>query len=102
MSRSRTMTNTLLCKKKYETTFAEVENQILETEVTLSAIIDELEGNLQKYVSGSNIDHLISKDRIMWIHTPDFMKIYNEVIDDLYGNEKISKQLKSFFIDDED
>ena len=64
--------------------------------------IDELEGNLQKYVSGSNIDYLISKDRILWIHTPDFMKIYNEVIDDLYGNEKISKQLKSFFIDDDE
>lgn len=31
--------------KKYETTFAEVETQISETENTLSAMIDELEGN---------------------------------------------------------
>lgn len=31
--------------KKYETTFAEVEAQISETENTLSAMIDELEGN---------------------------------------------------------
>lgn len=31
--------------KKYETTFAEIETQIAETEATLSAMIDELEGN---------------------------------------------------------
>ena len=31
--------------KKYETTFAEVETQISETEKTLSAMIDDLEGN---------------------------------------------------------
>ena len=31
--------------KKYETTFAEVETQISETEKVLSAMIDDLEGN---------------------------------------------------------
>ncbi|MCI6008479.1 MAG: hypothetical protein MRZ25_09590, partial [Ruminococcus sp.] len=31
--------------KKYETTFAEVENQIKETEMTLSVMIDDLEGS---------------------------------------------------------
>ena len=31
--------------KKYETTFAEVENQIKETEISLSAMIDDLEGS---------------------------------------------------------
>ena len=31
--------------KKYETTFAEVETQIAETQATLSAMIDELDGN---------------------------------------------------------
>lgn len=44
------MVNELVSKlealtKKYETTFAEVEAQISETENTLSAMIDELEGN---------------------------------------------------------
>lgn len=48
--------------KKYETTFAEVEQQIAETEQSLSAMMDDLEGNefdmlglaeLQKWLGGS-------------------------------------------------
>ena len=51
--------------KKYETTFAEVEAEIVETEATLSAMIDDLEGNefdmlglaeLQKLLGGVQND----------------------------------------------
>ena len=51
--------------KKYETTFAEVEAEIAETEATLSAMIDDLEGNgfdmlglaeLQKLLGGVQND----------------------------------------------
>ena len=42
--------------KKYETTFAEVETQIEETEKSLSAMIDDLDGS--ESVSYTHLQHI--------------------------------------------
>ena len=61
--------------------------------------LEEVSGNLRKFIQGENTRFLISRDRILWINTNSFRKIIKEVEDDLESNSQIENELKKFFID---
>lgn len=61
--------------------------------------LEEISGNLKKYIQAENITFQISRDRILWINGNSFRKMIKEVEEDLESNFLIENELKKFFID---